>query len=635
MQRALPDVGDIRFPAATLNLLYEVTCAGCLPLLSFAGGQYYFMDTTVRIAGLGLNCAICDVIRQAYDHIFAEIDSKPGWMKINYRKATNYVQVDFMLDPETLYKSLLDTTSVQLYSTEPHNPWNPFPIASQDVCSDVLSPTMFSKIQKWIATCTYQHEKCVTSDMKDSFFPKRLIKLGPFDRLILPQSPVRYAALSYSWGSLKQHVTTSNNITSRFSRLDSQQLPMILRDAIQMTRNLGLEYLWIDSICIVQDDKSDWAREATTMADIYSNAYIVLAATTASDVTEGFIRQRKSPVDIHSLADHNHRIITKARTLNTHYTYGSELELSDYPLSKRGWALQERALASRTLHFLPDELFFECRSAMACECGYFPNNDDWFGFSSLWPPSAADIDITPYTDFNFAHKWNSVICTFKMRSLTYNDDALPALSGMARRTLPLDPGGYFAGIWERGIGFQLGWAAENSCFPLTEVQKEHQVSRPTFSWTKCPGPLSMGIMTYGMRSICTLISGHSVPLAGDIYGQVERVSLTLRGLVICGSDLLKRVLQTTPVGYHHLKLRFDTGQKFSEDKLYKGLEEACDWSTVLCFGLTVDHKDQVVEAMLMLQSVPEEDAFIRIGVVRELPRRFLDELATERIVTIV
>jgi len=102
----------------------------------------------------------------------------------------------------------------------------------------------------------------------------------------------RYAALSYCWGDSLPLETTTTNLQAHESAIGFEKLPQTLQDAVMVVRYLGIRYVWIDCLCILQDSKADWEREAARMADIYSNAYLTLAASRAKHCGEGFLGTR-------------------------------------------------------------------------------------------------------------------------------------------------------------------------------------------------------------------------------------------------------------------------------------------------------------------------------------------------------
>ena len=494
---------------------------------------------------------------------------------------------------------------------------------------------MVSKIRGWIDECTEHHDRCVKYTQNQTFVPKRLINLKGHCRLESAESPVQYAALSYCWGRIEQPSTTKFNVALREYNLQYEELPQTLQDAILMTRMLGLDYLWIDAICIVQDDKEEWASEAARMGEIYSMAHIVLAATAANSATEGFLRPRDRLQKISSLVDPKNPFTVNARVVDTHDYDGGHIGLNKQPLSKRGWALQERALARRTVHFLRDEALFECRSSVICECGHLFHGHPYT--SMAWLPDGEDLHAQ--VDL----MWRAVVGDFTQRSLTHADDALPALSGMAQRILSLNPGRYFAGLWEREISHQLGWMVEPHLWAAGDRDKNPR-PRPTFSWATFPGPVSF---TFLSQPLCTLHSGNVVSLTSDMYGRVKEAFIQMRGRTMSGRNLVSSIehLNDAKVEYSrkpsHVSIQIDGMHPVLVDPdsddpqeiLYEDLEAACDWDTVLCFILGKEHGHTI--SMLILQEVSGEDAFERIGIVIEFPDHAMDNLSPERIVTIV
>lgn len=106
----------------------------------------------------------------------------------------------------------------------------------------------------------------------------------------------QYVSLSYCWGKSLAYTTTTKNLElhKENNGIQYDDLPKTLQDAVFLVRHLGLQYLWADCLCIVQDNKADWEHEAGRMADVYTNAYLTLAATRASSCGEGFLQDRKN-----------------------------------------------------------------------------------------------------------------------------------------------------------------------------------------------------------------------------------------------------------------------------------------------------------------------------------------------------
>jgi hypothetical protein len=122
-------------------------------------------------------------------------------------------------------------------------------------------------------------------------FKDRSCKLRP----MTPGTTGRYVALSYCWGKSLAYTTTSGKLAAhqQDGGIAFAQLPKTLQDALLLTRYLGLDFIWADCLCIIQDDKADWEQEAARMAGVYSNAYLTVAATRAAHCGEGFLQARK------------------------------------------------------------------------------------------------------------------------------------------------------------------------------------------------------------------------------------------------------------------------------------------------------------------------------------------------------
>lgn len=206
-----------------------------------------------------------------------------------------------------------------------------------------------------------------------SFLPTRLIEVGcessPNVRLVSGTSHLdrgtKYIALSHMWGPNHQETlkTRRANVQGRKEWVISlSQLPRTFLDAVKVTRSLGHQFLWIDSLCIIQDDTEDWRYESQRMEEVFSSAYCVIAATCASGTDDGFLKPRSERQAV-PMTDVKSRIsyyVCEALNDFSGHVDGSEI-------NSRGWVLQERALARRTIHFTSSQTYWECGSGVRCE----------------------------------------------------------------------------------------------------------------------------------------------------------------------------------------------------------------------------------------------------------------------------
>lgn len=157
----------------------------------------------------------------------------------------------------------------------------------------------------WLDVCDQKHERYDCHSEHTSVLPTRVIDVGEGAysdsvRLYCSKKDEEgsYVALSHCWGKFtdeqrERFCTFKRNINDRVRGIETSTLPKSFRDAIRVTRELGQRYIWIDSLCIIQDDSEDWRREANTMEMVYSMAYITIAATSAHHSTQGFLKPRR------------------------------------------------------------------------------------------------------------------------------------------------------------------------------------------------------------------------------------------------------------------------------------------------------------------------------------------------------
>lgn len=225
----------------------------------------------------------------------------------------------------------------------------------------------FEILRQWLRDCDEHHEDCVPRGSSGLLLPTRLIDVGdkcsPVVKLYETQQPdnMKYLALSHPWGDPPHFCTYPENIEKHKHGIPLRNVPKTFRDAIIVTRMLGFQYLWIDSLCIIQGPQGDFDSERKWMEDVFSRAYCVLAASSAKGQVDGFlnpVQQRnsvairqpeKDPVYVCEFIDNFDEDVIKSR------------------LNQRGWVLQERVLARRTIYFSSKQTYWECGGGIRCE----------------------------------------------------------------------------------------------------------------------------------------------------------------------------------------------------------------------------------------------------------------------------
>jgi hypothetical protein len=357
-----------------------------------------------------------------------------------------------------------------------------------------------------------------------------------------------YVALSHCWGPNLAFVTTNKNLTERKGGIKLEQMPQTFRDAILVTRLMGIRYLWIDSLCILQDDEGDWLRESVHMGTVYSGAYLVIGAARAAADTEGFLSPREPPrfqfaVKIPSSSGKQEVLfLVPSRSLSGWLRYGDRYSTVE-PLSTRAWTFQERHLARRTLFFNTDHMFWECQALIADESGErIPREDNILGMAkdvySTLPVEkriSESLSCTQFVREKRFTSWNTLISGYLGMNLTKESDRLPALTGLATTIGDITGDTYIAGIWLRDLDIGLLWARGLYDFdtpdsvPLLRRPKAYRA--PSWSWAAVDGPRDFLTDFTSSDSVLFSYQSHQIQNEGSRYGPVNSGFLQLRGPV--------------------------------------------------------------------------------------------------------
>lgn len=256
--------------------------------------------------------------------------------------------------------------------------------------------------------------------------------------------PAPYAALSYCWGSDLVGVlkTEQDNLKAHRDGIPLDSLSKTVQDAVLVCRGLGIRYLWVDALCIVQDDTNDWRRESSQMHRIYSNSRVTIAVHEAISCKDGFLGEQSygqpswqrtfttkfwlSGTDIS-----NTRVSTHAKM---HLRVGEpphKMSEKPSPLMHRGWTLQEAVLPRRIVHFTGAELVWECATRHFCECGHVE------GLTSDGGTPMVRTEIMCGHEYDTREElvvdgWMRLVEKYTRRKLSHASDKLIAVSGIAQ-----------------------------------------------------------------------------------------------------------------------------------------------------------------------------------------------------------
>ncbi|KAH6683930.1 HET domain protein [Halenospora varia] len=493
------------------------------------------------------------------------------------------------------------------------------------------SDASWKLITRWLTECTKNHQSCNQAAKQDTWFPTRLIdvgiqKVGSAPRLILAAETQfgagkdAYLALSHSWGSKQMETLTTTNISALQDGILLDKLPTTFKDAIRVARRLGIRYLWIDSLCIIQDSKDDWRKEAAVMGKVYQRSYCNIAANAAAEGYEGLFIDRDP--SLHSPFKVNLKWKGHERSYYCLYNELWHYGISRTALNRRGWVLQERLLSPRTLYF-NHQLFWECRELKACEAfpqGLGPNADfepdDYEDDSELCPKSWA-TEITRGSD-KYA-PWTKVVESFMISGLTKGADKLTALSGIAKEMRSLLDDNYVAGLWERNLAFDLLWYIEKRRQVNWDCSFRVKPYRaPSWSWASVEGRVQF---PRGRHDI-----SWGVPLVEILAVEVESVTGDSTGELSSGyilvSGILKRMSELDMFPEHTLDLFpgaataccIDDMEDFSLKELY-------------CFPIRSmkGHSQEELLCLILTLISGSSDTFRRVGLLA-LAKDEIDEI---------
>jgi len=498
------------------------------------------------------------------------------------------------------------------------------------VPSDPRESSCFDMINNWINQCT-EHATC--SPLSPVALPKRVIEI-PIDPLAPPRLRVTngamggYVILSHCWGA-KGLVKLTNSLLPRYQEgIRLELLPNSFRDAIEITRRLGFRYLWIDALCIIQDNTEDWAEEAGKMAFYYGLSSLMISATAAEDSSRGMLNPRdisQSPM------------LGKEKKF---YLYRSLLRLSfqlDISiLSTRGWAAQERVLAPRILHYTRQQMIWECADCLFYEAFIGAGGSN--AWRNVYSKSACQQFVTEAlsqedTILSYQnHKakmpecglsnismdrietWQQCVGIYSSRSLTVPNDKLHAIAGVARILNHSGQlGEYLAGIWSTNLAGNLAWKKGTR-----SLSSPPFYIAPSWSWAGVEGAVEYNVVLASTATVDAneswaktfhpkLIDQHMIlQNEHNVYGAVlEGSHIIVEGACLRYADFDRFFKEAYEVGNHYLgEIDFDIED--GQDIL--GTYDCC-----MCLKGNLD-RDQSMYLLLLSWVDQEARVAQRVGI---------------------
>ncbi|KAK3357960.1 heterokaryon incompatibility protein-domain-containing protein [Lasiosphaeria hispida] len=361
----------------------------------------------------------------------------------------------------------------------------------------------FGRYQRWLANCVDCHSTaCSNQDATTDAYGLRLrlIDLNAYCVVDAPKGCARYAALSYVWGTAKRLELVRGNyqqlrsVGALSNKCD--EVPKTIRDAMLIAKSLDFEYLWVDALCIKQDDAADQAHQIQQMDKVYGFADLTIVSTGPNSDSEvpGLHSPRTTPEQAACR-------ISNLELINTPPTLSQVLSASSW--DHRGWTLQEKALSRRLLIFTPDQVYWHCNKAIYAEDTQLelsrdPRNlgkivEHYEEYSAelrrIYKPSPAKHALSQYV---------SLLRSYVTRSLTSQGDVVKAFTGVLN-SLRSELGTHHHGLPTLEFDAAMLWQTAGH-FP-----GRREEAFPSWSWAGWRGGADVELNEGGLKPVSKII----------------------------------------------------------------------------------------------------------------------------------
>lgn len=346
-----------------------------------------------------------------------------------------------------------------------------------------------------------------------------------------------YATLSYCWGGNLGLRLTESMLKGLKSRIEVSELPKTVQDAIQVTRQLNIRYIWVDFLCIIQDSLSDWLKESAFMGDIYRNCLLSIAALGASNSNQGPFAERDPLV---------YKPCWMCKSVNGEDFYirssrgGNFLDkwFKNAALHKRGWVMQERLLSPRTLNF-GISVIWECCEVLLSECsaGQVPVWRNLLWMANIKAPFH-DLALRDVVSSVSMDSWNPqliglwleyIIGPYSAARVTIKSDRLIAIHGVIHILCERTGWKNIYGLWEPFLLDQLLWRAS-----FEDPRPRITNGAPTWSWGSIETAVCypLGLLSFSKGTVVATIGGVQKILQAKTNNyQQSKTGVRIRGVL--------------------------------------------------------------------------------------------------------
>ncbi|KAI3318880.1 HET-domain-containing protein [Xylariaceae sp. AK1471] len=566
-----PDVDSLCSRCFEYQLLATYDQCSCLnegasPTLEKCFRHHEGMDGLVLSAESG--CRFCRIILQAFNAVKSYRHPMASTVTKYRNLSTCHVYLHLKL-PRRLYVTVHDNAAELEFDYLNEITIKQSP-SIDDYEKGTASASSFHVAKVWLQNCITSHETCCQTPASTAL-PTRVVDVGneSQDPFLFESKGAhhRYCALSYCWGtSSNAHRTTKEKLQRYSLAIPICELPLTLRDAIHVARNMGFKYIWIDALCIIQDDDDDWAREATKMHQVYANATLTITTSIGSSSNDGLFRSHPhgffNPQQLHLrlpkrdrfretpiLRDSGLSVVRPIHPLSYLAIYPIPNHLSTGavggPIESRAWVLQEQILSKRILYYGDGILLWECMDITASE--HDPDGRRGFvqfpdrlrtklyfhsHMTAQLPKTSSTIvseasDSEPPVADELLATYGRVLTTYANRLVTKTSDRLTAVLGLCQVLQEISGNEFIGGIWKGNYTLaSLLWCLD------TPSPNERIRRFPSWSWASILShPLSQFVYEIGEET--TVPNWEAEVVSFDVQSDLAQTevkgSITLKG----------------------------------------------------------------------------------------------------------
>ncbi|GIZ41798.1 hypothetical protein CKM354_000509200 [Cercospora kikuchii] len=514
---------------------------------------------------------------------------------------------------------------------------------AKDRSTSTADDQIFHFLDQCITRCANEHEGCKS---RAEHLPDRVLQIRE-DSIALIETEGQtgdYLALSYCWGGDQDLKLTKARRAELLQGVPLSSLPIMFQDVVTVAKRLRLHRIWIDALCIVQDDHQDWEIQATKMGEYYNNATLVLAAASVKSPQEQLLRPRPEYYNSVTLDqfDHHHRTTICAR--RDPWVFKGKGGNWNSPLLGRAWAYQERLLARRIVTFGEGAVKFECRKHSIIE-GQLVGVEGLpqLGFMA---PHPDDPEM-----WSLFEDWQQIVGGYSGLKATFETDKLIAFAGIASEFARATGWIPRFGLWEQHLLKQMTWKVPEGDLSARPTQ----AVAPTWSWASVNTQMNMFSSMFSSTSTSFKVIWDCVVAPASTSAKPE--VLTIHGL-LAPCALICREPYKTNGHSHRLQCEgyqwdtymwpdaalttakaalpgydMDATVRATAEEMHSGLQPFVGVCYCLLLAKT-DSDNPTCIALVLGRSRQHDGMFERIGLTADTNLRFFSDCIKAKRVTV-